>query len=205
MNARQLPAGRWHVPGQPRVAGVPRSELGPVARLFLGLTRRAAGGSEDLGVFRLLARLGTIFPRYLLFLSHMLQRGRISRVDKEHIILRVAWRVGCIYEWGHHVAMARDLGIGDDVILSLAEADSPQWDDRLRTLVRGVDELIDHRVLSDAAWRALAAELMDDQLVEFCMLVGHYLMVAMTINSCGLVLEPGYLDELTEEANVTRA
>ena len=46
---------------------------------------------------------------------------------------------------------------------------------------------------------------MDDQLVEFCMLVGHYLMVAMTINSCGLVLEPGYLDELTEEANVTRA
>ena len=71
--------------------------------------------------------------------------------------------------------------------------------------MRAADELIEHRVLSDAAWRSLAAELTDDQLVEFCMLVGHYLMVAMTINSCGLELEPGYLDGLPEDAHAARA
>ena len=112
----------------------------------------------------------------------------------ERIILRVAWRVGCIYEWGHHVPMARELGVSDDEILSLAEADSPLWDDRTRTLVRADDELVEHRVLGDGTWRALAAELTDNQLVEFCMLVGHYVMVAMTINACDLELEPGYLE-----------
>jgi hypothetical protein len=53
---------------------------------------------------------------------------------------------------------------------------------------------VEHRVLGDGTWRALAAELTDNQLVEFCMLVGHYVMVAMTINACDLELEPGYLE-----------
>jgi hypothetical protein len=114
-----------------RVPGLPRSEQGAVDRVFLALTRRAAGTEEDLGVFRLLARL--------------------------------------------------------------------------RALVRAVDELIAQRVVSDDAWRALAGELTANQFVEFCMLVGHYLMVAMTINSCGLALEPGYLDELPGDPGKARA
>lgn len=200
MNAGRLPAGRWHVPGRRRISGLPRAEQGAVTRFCLGLTRRASGGDKVLDVFVLMARLGAAFPRYLLFLSHILKGGRINRADKERIILRVAWRVGCIYEWGHHVPMARELGVSDDEILSLAEADSPVWDDRTRALIRAADELVEHRVLGDDAWRVLSAELTDNQLVEFCMLVGHYLMVAMTINSCGLALEPGYLD--TEPAAV---
>lgn len=200
MNAARLPAGRWHVPGQTRVSGLPREEQGPATRFFLGLTRRASGGDKVLDVFSLLARLGAMFPRYLLFLSHILKGGSIGRADKERIILRVAWRVGCIYEWGHHVPMARELGISDDEILSLAQEDSPHWDDRTRTFLRAADELVERRVLGDDAWQALAAELTENQLVEFCMLVGHYLMVAMTINTCGLELEPEYLDALPAAA-----
>lgn len=196
MNAARLPAGRWHVPGQRRVSGLPLSEQGLVTRFFLGVTRRASGGGKVLDVFSLLARLGPMFPRYLLFLSHILKGGRIGRADKERIILRVAWRIGCIYEWGHHVPMARELGITDEEILSLAQEQSPLWGDRTRAFLRAADELVDNRVLGDDTWRALAAELNENQLVEFCMLVGHYQMVAMTINSCGLELEADYLEAL---------
>jgi len=196
MKAARLPAGRWHEPAQTRVAGLPRSEQGPITRIFLAITRRASGGGKVLDVFSLLARLGPMFPRYLLFLSHILRGGRIGRDDKERIILRVAWRVGCIYEWGHHVPMARELGMSDDEILSLAQEDSPLCDKRTRTFLRAADELVERRLIGDDTWRALSAELTENQLVEFCMLVGHYLMVAMTINSSGLRLEPDYLDGL---------
>lgn len=82
MNAGRLPAGRWHEPGRTRVSGLPLAEQGPVTRFSLGLTRRASGSEKVLDVFVLLARLGGAFPRYLLFLSHILRGGRIGRADK---------------------------------------------------------------------------------------------------------------------------
>lgn len=79
-----------------------------------------AARGEDLNVFTVLARLGGIFLPYLLFLSQILMKGRIS----------------------------------------------------------------------------LREQLSEDQAVEFCMLVGHYVMVAGTINTLGVRLEPGYLKDI---------
>lgn len=114
----------------------------------------------------------------------------------ERIILRVAWRVGCVYEWGHHVHMATELGVGDEEIGSLAQPQSASWDRRLRTLVQAADELVDRRLLSDKTWDLLREHLSEDQAIEFCMLVGHYVMVAGTISTLGVRLEPGYLKDI---------
>lgn len=192
MSLPTLPQGRWHFPESTRIPHLDQQTL--LQRLLLGITRRQAGADSNLNVFLILARLGRIFPRYLLFLSHMLMKGRIARIDKERIILRAAWRMGCVYEWGHHAHMARDLGVSESVIRSLAEEDCAGWDSRLRAFVRATDELIAGQRLSDETWASLKQQLSNDQCVEFCMLVGHYMMVAMTINAAGVRLEPGYLD-----------
>ncbi len=163
-------------------------------RFFLRLTRTAAGVSENLNVFLPLARLGSIFPRYLFFLSHLLTKGLIPRADKECIILRVAWRLGCVYEWGHHSHMARELGINESEVASIVRQESGEWDDRLRVSIRAADELIDQRSLSQSCWDKLSTHLSTDQLVEFCMLVGHYVMVAGLINATGVCIESGYLE-----------
>ncbi|MDE2422533.1 MAG: carboxymuconolactone decarboxylase family protein [Gammaproteobacteria bacterium] len=190
----QLPEGHWYIPEGSNLPDLPIQEQGLLQRLLLKVTRKKAKSDSNLNVFLMLARLGAIFPRYLLFLSHLLMKGRISRIDKELLILHTAWRLGCVYEWGHHVQMAKELGISDEYILSMASSDSIHWSERTRTLLKGVDELIDHKRISAETWRDLSTYFNADQLVEFCILIGHYIMVAITINSTGVCLEAGYLE-----------
>ena len=192
MKSITLPAGSWVTPSHSRIPAP--EELTLTQHFFLRLTRKAAGVSDNLNVFLTLARLGSIFPRYLLFLSHLLKKGRIPRADKERIILRVAWRLGCVYEWGHHSHMARELGIIESEVASIARQDTGEWDDRLRVFIRATDELIDQRSLTQSRWDELSTQLSTDQLVEFCMLVGHYVMVAGLINTTGVRIESGYLE-----------
>jgi 4-carboxymuconolactone decarboxylase len=194
MSNIEFPKGDWLVVRKPRVGALPADQQGLVQKFFLWITRRGAKSSTDLNVFSVFARLGAIFPRYLLFLSHILMKGQISREDKERIILRLAWRVGCVYEWTHHVHMARDLGISDSAIYALGEESSPFWDEKTRAYVAAVDELVATMRLSNSAWEALSRQLTQDQLVEFCMLVGHYMMVAVTINTVGIQVESKYLE-----------
>jgi hypothetical protein len=54
--------------------------------------------------------------------------------------------------------------------------------------LRAADELHANRKISDSTWQELSDLLPEDQLIEFCLLVGHYEMLAMTLNS--LEVEP---------------
>ena len=45
------------------------------------------------------------------------------------------------------------------------------------------------RVISDEVWAELRPLLSDEQLIEVCMLVGHYGMLAGTLNSLGVPLD----------------
>ena len=42
-------------------------------------------------------------------------RGQVvingNRITKERIVLRTVWRTGCLYEWTHHVHLARKAGV----------------------------------------------------------------------------------------------
>ena len=194
MKPTPLPVGNWMLPKESRLSQLPPERQSLLQKLVLRISRKQAGSAGDLNVFKALVRLGPVLPPYLAFLRQILMKGRIPRTDKERIILRVAWRLGCAYEWGHHAHMAAELGIRDAEIRSIAEADSPSWDARTRVFIPAVDELIDQRSVSVATWPQLVDRLGEDQAVEFCMVVGHYVMVAATINSTGVTIERGYLE-----------
>lgn len=196
MKTAYLPPGNWILPTAPRFTPLGENEKTPLQKMLLKVTRWQAGTERNLNVFEGLARLGGTFFPYLMFLSQILMKGRIGRVDKELIILRVGWRMGCVYEWGHHVHMAAELGISDSVMHSIAQEDSSDWEPRLATFIRAADELVAQHTLSDDTWAALRGELSEDQAVEFCMLVGHYVMVAGLINTLGIRIEPGYLKDI---------
>ena len=66
------------------------------------------------------------------------------------------------------------------------------WSDPFdATLIRAADELHDTGCISDETWDDLAARYDERQLIEVPMLVGHYHMVAFTLNSLGVQREPG--------------
>ena len=60
---------------------------------------------------------------------------------------------------------------------------APGWSPRQQLLLRTADEMHAAGEIGDELWAALAAELDERLLIELCMLVGHYEMLAMTLNS----------------------
>jgi alkylhydroperoxidase family enzyme len=190
-------------PGPPvRVAPAGMRSLGPLARLVAAVTGRVTG----VGPLRVITTLGRhrrLFRRWLP-LSSALLRGDLPAADRELVILRTAWRCGAWYEWVQHVPLAHQAGLGDDdVERVVAGPGSDGWNGRRSALLAATDELLDGRVITDRTWRSLTSHLDERGLIELCFLVGHYEMVAMTLNSLGVEPEPVALARLTGPAAST--
>lgn len=194
-DALQLPSGNWSLPGTPNIAPAARSTLSPVARGLLWLMRRRTRQRTDFNVFLTMARLGRLFPAHAVFLSQLLGRTRLPAAEKETIVLRAAWRLGCAYEYSHHHAMARESGVSPAQI-DAATADDPSGvSERSTALLRATDELVRTNKLSEPKLQALRRYCNDDEILELCMFVGHYVMIAMIINTSGIQPEPNFAVE----------
>jgi alkylhydroperoxidase family enzyme len=150
----------------------------------------AATRTEPLRVFTALGRHPALFLPWLRFAGRLL-RGELPAADRELVILRTAWRCGAPYEWVHHVPFAQRAGLGRPLLAAIAAGpESPAFGARQRLLLVATDELLDRRVISDHTWRALQERWTEQQLIELCLLVGHYAMLAMALNSLGVDPEP---------------
>ncbi len=156
--------------------------------LLSGATRP---GSHATNIFATLVRHPGLFRRWLPFGGKLLT-GKLPARDRELLILRTGWRCRSEYEWGQHVLIAKATGLTDAEIGRVRDGpDVPGWDAFDATLLRAADELHDDACLSDETWQLLAARYDERQLIEVPMLVGHYHMVAFTLNSLGVQREPG--------------
>ena len=172
----------------PRVAPATRSELGPVNALLMRVARRAAGTKEPPNLFATIGRHRGLFRRWLFFAGALMPRGKLPRADTELVILRVSHLTGCPYEADYHVPMGRKAGLSAAQVDAVArdEIDPADWSPRQAAIVAAVDELHRDSRIGDETFAALRGELSDRDLVELCMLAGHYEMVAGTINSLGI-------------------
>lgn len=115
--------------------------------------------------------------------------AKIPRREAELAILRLAWLVRAPFEWGEHVNIGKKFGITDaEVEWSTIGSSAGGWTDHDRAIVKGVEELVEDTYISDSTWRSLATTWNEAQLLEFLVLVGAYLMVAMVQNSIRLPL-----------------
>jgi len=171
------------VAGGPRIAPGSRHEIGPVNAAIaraIGLATR----SGPPNVFTTLARHRRLFRRWLRFAGALMPGGRLPRKDTELVILRVAHVTGCDYEWHHHERLGRRAGLSPKEIERVREdAAAAGWTERQSALLRATDELLVERTLSDEVWDQLRPLLSDEELIELCMLAGHYGMLAGTLNA----------------------
>jgi NAD(P)-dependent dehydrogenase (short-subunit alcohol dehydrogenase family) len=85
--------------------------------------------------------------------------------------------------------MALSTGLSaEDVTRVRSEPSTGGWSARRLLLLRAADELHQRRVISDQLWQPLSEQFTPAELIELVMLIGHYEMLAMTINS--LQIEP---------------
>jgi AhpD family alkylhydroperoxidase len=172
----------------PRIPPGERRDIG-VVNVLLARGLGLIAGTNPPRLFTTLARHRRLFRRWLWFAGALMPGGRLPRVDTELAILRVAHLCACAYEWEHHERLGARAGLDPAAVERVRRGpDADGWTRRQQLLLRAVDELHERREIGQETWDGLAAELADTELIELCMLVGHYEMLAMTLNS--LRVEP---------------
>jgi len=142
------------------------------------------GTAEPPHIFTTLGRHRGLIRGWLRFASKLMPGGKLPRADTEIVILRVAHNTGCDYERRHHEHMAPSTGISKEELARVADGPVARgWSARQSALLRAADELHADGVIGDELWAQLAGHLDERELIELCMLVGHYEMLAMTLNS----------------------
>jgi AhpD family alkylhydroperoxidase len=166
----------------PRIPPGDRRDIGLVGTVISRIAGRVTRTGPP-NIFTTLARHRRLFLPWLMFAGRLMPRGKLPRIDTELVILRVAHRCGCEYEWSHHERIGQRVGLSRDDIARVREERPEGFSESHALLLRAVDELHDTRNISDETWEGLSAHLSDVELIELCMLAGHYEMLAMTLNS----------------------
>jgi len=181
----------WGVTGEgPRIAPGNREQIGLANAAIVWVIGRATGGRPP-NVFTTLARHRGLFRRWLWFAGGLMPGGKLPRFDTELVILRVAHNTGCDYEWGHHARLGRRAGLSAQEVEDVRSGpDAASWSPRRRLLLRAADEMHADGRIGDGLWAELATELDAVRLIELCLLIGHYEMLAMTLASLRVQSDP---------------
>jgi AhpD family alkylhydroperoxidase len=146
----------------------------------LGLATRG----RPANIFSTLVRHRSLFRRWLWFAGRLMPGGKLPRAETELVILRVAHNAGCEYEWSHHERIGQRAGLSaEEVARVRGGGAAPGWSERQAMLLDAADELHADGAIGEALWSRLSGALSEVELIELCMLVGHYEMIAMTLNS----------------------
>lgn len=184
-----VPEGGWRETGETRLAPLSEREMNWFQRrLTRYLVQRHQVPAHNL--FATFFHAPRIFLAWLPFASQLMPYGSLTRRQTELVILRVAWRSRCRYEWVQHVQIGRAVGLSDDDILHAAGVIPAARTQPLEAaLLQVVDDVVDHGVVGSETWSGLAHVLPARQLIEVVMLVGHYVMLASVIDSLGVAVE----------------
>jgi alkylhydroperoxidase family enzyme len=174
-------------------------DLGPINWLIATLGARTIQ-VQQMHLFTTLGQHRLLFLAWAFYGARLLSKGRLTAQDTELVILRVAHLRGSDYELEHHGKLGRRRGVGDDVqsMIFAWPAAATALDDngrgaalteRQHALLEATDEFVVDRAISDAAWQRLSRHLDRRQLIEFCMLAGHYDALAATIASLAIPLD----------------
>jgi AhpD family alkylhydroperoxidase len=164
----------------PRLAPGGIRDTGPVIWAFARLAGRVTGTGPP-HVFTTLGRGRGLFWGWLHFAGRLMPGGKLPRRSTELVILRVAHRRGCAYEFDHHVRLGRRAGVTAEDVERLQRDDLDEWPEHQRVLLAAADELVTRRDLTDATWAALRSTYDERRALELVLLVGHYDMLATTL------------------------
>jgi alkylhydroperoxidase family enzyme len=176
--------------GTPRIAAARPDQLRPLPRIVAKVAGRVTG-TGPANIFTTLGQHPRLFRVWLRYSAQLMPFGKLPRRDTELVILRVAWRCLCAYEWHQHVPIALRVGLTAEEVKGVAVSlPANHFTLRQLALLAASDELLAQRVLSDSTWRAVEATLDTREVIELCLLVGNYQGLASTIGGLGIQIEP---------------
>jgi alkylhydroperoxidase family enzyme len=169
---------------EPRIPPLPEPEWDEDVRSLLD--------GRAINIFTTLVRHRGLYRRWMPFAGKLLMAGKLDSRERELLILRTACNCRAEYEWGQHVHLGRAAGLGDEEIRRVREGPAASgWSPEDAALLRAADELHERAEIGDETWAALSERYGEPELIEICMLVGNYHLVAFTLNSLRVQREEG--------------
>lgn len=146
----------------------------------------------DLNIIRTVAHASTCFEPFLRLGTAILTQQELAGDLRELAILRVASLSGAEYEWVQHVPMALHAGVRLDQVEALEAdlLDAAVFDERERTVLAFVTEVVHDVGCSDATYSRTAAFLSERELAELVLAVGFYMLVARVMETAQIDLDP---------------
>lgn len=182
------------VGGGPRIAPLAQEDIDAPSRELIREIRASAGAppmDEVPEYMRTVIRHPRIF-KCQMELGNVLFQGCIPAPERELAVLRVGWLCRAPYEWGQHVNIAYRVGLTpQQVARTRIGSQASGWSAHEAAILRGVEELLEDKALSDETWDVLAQSWDEAQLIEFPMMVGQYIATALVQNSLRIRLEGG--------------
>jgi 4-carboxymuconolactone decarboxylase len=180
----------------PRIA--PVQELSEEALAVTGRLRQIGSGrpapksaSEVPEIVAMMLHHPQLYDKHISLSIELGTRGAIGMREREIAILRLGWLCQAPFEWGEHVKKAKAIGFTSEEIERIRQGSSASgWDEHERAIVRAVEELHAHAMISDETWEILARRFDERQLIELPILVGQYQTVAYSQNSLRVRLSP---------------
>ncbi len=102
----------------------------------------------------------------------------------EFVILITVGHWGAEYPWGVHARMAKEQGLGDEIIAAIKAGDRPDFTEADEEAVYDFcTELRERHAVSDGTYKATLGHLGEQGVVELVALIGQYTTVSMTVNA----------------------
>lgn len=172
-----------------RLSYLNREQLPELERdIFDDLTRqRGAIGN----IFRVAAHSPLLLRRLLYFSDGLRHRTKLDPRLRELAIMTVGRLTDCEYEYVHHQALAKRVGVRPEQVERLAAWESdPAFNEQERAVIRYATEVTQEVKVSDATFNALRGFLDDEQIVELTLNIGFYNMVVRFLLPMQVELEP---------------
>ncbi len=139
-----------------------------------------------------LARHPELYRVWSRFATYILEQSTLPPRHRELVILRTGWLCRSEYEFAQHRRLAHAAGLSDAEIDRVTQGpDAPGWTGFESLLLRAADEMHHQRTITDATWRALAAQYDTHQLMDLVFTAGEYNLVSTALNAFGVPLDDG--------------
>jgi 4-carboxymuconolactone decarboxylase len=114
----------------------------------------------------------------------------LSVREQELVILRMASHYRCNYVWKHHVPVAVEFGVTEDLLAAVKEIPLPaRFSAREEALLILTDDLVNERDIRDEVFDKYRVQLRDSELVDLISLVSQYVFFSLLNNALRIRVE----------------
>lgn len=129
-------------------------------------------------IFRVAAHSPLLLKRMLHFSDGLRNRTKLDPCLRELAILTVGRLTGCEYEYKHHQAFAKNVGVPPEQIAELDQWEtSTAFGEKERAIIQYATEMTERVQIKDQTFENLGAFLDKEQIVELSLNTAFYNMI----------------------------